>query len=411
MMKKPQLVFSVGCLLLLMGLSIFSVQAQETWFAYLYNDFERTLLRVDQNGNQTTFALNIPEEAYVSGWDMTFSHDGSLVGYCESVFSGDSAFSQTRFTVHDLNAGAPRFQVDLGQTIGCASTQESFSPDGSLVAVSTVNFFADNPPPDPNIPFWQLRLLDTNTGAIVHELNSFSDIVPTTNLTADAPVMTEVRYFDDDEVIFAELRWDIFSGVESQAYRWNYLNNTLSPIIGYGNDGADSLDGIGELVWTALDDSRPAGDMGAGFAGNNVVQISDVNGEGRTIFSTSDFVILDTVFINNGRQVAMLMLPPFDPNNLDAELTLTWLALNRDGTVTTLQEGVSTGEIAPAPNGYAIFDVVYSGADFSQADLSLTYYQDSNSTILWQSNQDGWQLVWATPTTTASDLTSFPTLP
>lgn len=410
MMRKPQCVLLVGCLVMLMSLTLPPVQAQDTWFTYLYNDFDRELLRVDQNGAQTSYTLNIPEEAYVSGWDMSFSADGSLIGYCESVFSGNSAFSQTTFTVHDLSASATRFQIDLGQTIGCATAEQSFNPTGTLVAVSTVNFFAENPPADSNIPFWQLRLIDTTTGGVVHELSPFSDIMATTQITTDAPVMTEVRYFDDDEVIFAELRWDMFGGVDVQAYRWNYLNNTLESVIGWGNDGAEYLSETGELIWATNDPARPAGDMGTGVVGNNVVQISDAGGEARTLFTTSEFIILDTAFINNGRQIAMLMLPPFDPNNLDGELTLSWFALNRDGTVTSLQDGVTNGEIAPASDGYVLLDVVYSGADFSTADLSLTYYQNGNSTTLWQSNQDGWQMVWASPIVASTDLTAFPSI-
>lgn len=409
-MKKPQFALVAGYLLLVSIIGIIPAQAQNTWIAYLYNDFDRQLVRVTQNGGQNTFQLTIPEEAYVSGWDMSFSDDGGLAGYCSSIFLEGSLFSQTTFIVHDINANADRFQLDLGQTVGCATFNESFSPAGNLVAVSTVNFFADSPPADANIPFWQLRLIDTATGNIAYQLSPASPSVTTTDLTANGPLMAEVRYFDDDEIIFTETLWNTFDTTEIRAYRWNYVTDTLERIPYWGNEGVDYLTTTDELVWTTNDPSRPAGNPGVGTAGNNVVQISDSTGEARTIFTSSEFVILHTVFINNGTQLAILLLPSFDPNNVSAEITLSWMALNRDGTITPLQEGITSGDVVSAPDGYAFFEVAYSGADFADANLSLTYYRAGQRSVLWESNQDGWQLVWASPVATGADLQPFPSI-
>jgi len=410
-MKQSRFLLIGFSLCLVLLTTLLPASAQDAWFAYLYNDFDRELVRVDLNGNQQVYNIGVAEEVYVSGWDMAFTSDGRLATYCSSIYTTNLGGAPTTLHVRDVVAQNDIMQFNLGDTFGCQTFEESFSPNGDLVAVGVVNYFPEEQPADTTVPMWQLLVVDVATGTIVHELNPDLPLVTSAGITIGTPLMPEVRRFTDEALIFAEVLWSASGATDTRTYRWDYGTDTLDLIENWGQAGLNYLDPTGELAWTAHNPDLPAGNTGGPVPANNVIQISENGGEARTIFTSPAFVILDTQFINNGQQLAVLTMPSFDPNNDAQNFTLAWIALNRDGTLAGLHDNLTSGDIEPAPNGYVLYEVAYSGTDFGDVSLSLTYFQNGQQSTLWQSNADGWQLVWASPTETQADLAPFPSIP
>lgn len=386
--------------------------AQENWFAYVYNSNFKELVRVNLDGTQTSYPLGLAENAFVSSWNMAFTQDGSRVAYCLVDYSSGAGQNPTRLYVRDIVAQTNLLDLDLGTSMGCNVSQKSFSADGSQLAVSLVNYFPGDPQADTSEPSWQLLVLDAATGTVIQELNANSPIMLGTNILEGMAILPDVRYFANNQIIFAQLPYGTGGMPELAASMWNLTDGTIQNLPNWGLPGLDSLE-TGELIWLKQDLNLPAGEPAGPVGRFNVLMLADKSGEERIIYHSPDWILLDAVFINNGREIAILIIPPFDPNNPNAVGSTKWIALDRTGATRDLDPEVLFSQLAPAPEGHLYLDTVYRG-DFNTDPLySLTYYGPANFITLWENapgdGQPNWEIAWTVPTPVAEGLTPFPT--
>ena len=138
----------------------------------------------------------------------------------------------------------------------------------------------------------------------------------------------------------------------------------------------------------------------------NVVKISDKSGQERVIFHSPDTLLGTLRFIDGGSQLVILLHKPVDPN---IPFENTWVALDRQGNVSELQVDGEFSDIFDAPGGYALFSRDMEAATGrSTFSLERHFLTDQELSILWNSDDGGWELVWASPALLGSNLIPFP---
>ncbi len=388
-------VISLALILVLASILTFPAAAQPGWSLYLLNSSTQQIVRVYLDGTQQTYDLGVPGGAYLGTNEIDFTSDGGRAAYC---LMGDGG--QATLTVRDLAAQSTLASADLGSAQGCWVT---YSDDNSQIAVGLMRHYPGDPGADPNLPTWQLLILDAATGNQLHELN------PNDGAAAFDPsraIMPEVRYFANNQIVFAGLPWGTEGFPSSPAYLWRLGDGIIQPIDRWWRWGLDSLNQTGELVWVELDPSLPAADPGGPVPQANVVKLADKSGQERTIYADPNWVLLDAKFIDNGRQLAINALQAAS-GNPGAQAT-RWLGLDRSGNVSELATTAGFSEVAAAPDGY----VILWASDASASPLlALDYHSGRETTRLWQQQASGgitWSLLWAAPTATADGLGAFP---
>lgn len=400
------------CLLLIIG----STSAQESiWSVYLYNNSDKTLLRINANGTQSTIPLNLSSDIYISTWEMAFSPDGNTLAFCTSDWTqATEAGVPSAFTIMDLTSGSTLHQIELGNTQGCRAA--GFSADGSLVSLSRFNYYLGQAGMDTSLPAWESQLFNVTTGEVVSQFSSNSpELLVMDELLREFPIMPEIRDFTDTSLVFLAVPWGIGGIPEVDAYRWNFgTDGNFSRDSYWGAYSADSLPETGEMVWLEYDANLPAGNPGGPIASFNVVKYLAPDGTESVIYTNTEWVIVNSMFVNDGQQVALMLLESFDPE-ANEELTIQntqWILLNRDGTTTDLGTYGTFTELTPAPTGLLMLETKYTQEDFQPPILfTLQYYVAGGFIDLWtqQTDDEGasWQIAYVTPFTTPVDLPPF----
>jgi len=317
--------------------------------------------------------------------------NGKRVVYCTAA----GADGHMELVVKDLvGANTQPTQVNLGRGQSCLV---NFSDDASQIAVGLVRYYAGDTTADTSVPPWSLLVIDTATGKLLHEMNLSKG---GSLFNAAQTIMPEVRYFANNQIIFAGLLWGTDGAPSSPAYLWQLSDESLQPIDRWWRSGLDSLTSTGELVWTELDQSRPAAQPDGPIPQANVIKLADKSGQERTIFTSPDWVLLSAKFIDNGRQLAINEVQGVDQNR--------WIALDRSGTSSQLATTSGFSQILSAPDGYVI---LWSSDNSANAVLTLDYYSGREKTTLWQQQASGginWTMLWSAPTATADGLAAFP---
>jgi hypothetical protein len=304
--------------------------------------------------------------------------------------------------VRDVISQAVLVNVDLGTTDGCWVT---YSEDNSQIAVGLVRYYAGDPNADTRFPSWQLLVFDATNGSQLHEMNPSKGSAV---FDAARTVMPDVRYFANNQIVFAAIPWGTEGFPLSPAYFWQLSDDSLQPIDRWWRWGLDSLTQTGELVWIELDQSLPAAEPGGPMPQANAVKLADKSGQERTIYRNSDWIIMQTQFIDNGRQLAINELEGFDPNRNPGGQSTRWLALDRGGTVSELATIAGYSDLAAAPDGYVL---LWASDPSATPVLTLEYRSGRETTTLWRTQETGgitWSLLWAAPTPTADGLQAFP---
>ena len=389
--------------LLALSLALPASAQPSNWSLYLLNSGTQQLLRLYLNGSQQSYDLGLAPGSSIGQHMIDFTADGNRAAYCAIVNTPDGA--QAFLTIKDLtNPAAQPFNVAYGVAQGC---YVNFSDDASQIALGLVHYYASDPNADPSIPAWQLLVLDAGSGALLHEMDaskSGSIFDPTRT------IMPEVRYFANNQIVFAGLTWGADGSPTSPAYFWQLGNDTIQAIDRWWHNGLDSLAHTGELVWTELDANTPAAQPGGPMPQANTVKLADKSGQERVIYAIPDWVLMETKFIDNGRQLAISELQAFDPNSTPGNQATRWIALDRSGNASELATTLGFSQVAAAPDGY----VILTASDNSAAPvLTLEYHTGRETTPLWQqqeSSGSSWSLLWAAPTATADGLQAFPTV-
>ncbi|MBI5668171.1 MAG: hypothetical protein HZC41_09205 [Chloroflexi bacterium] len=377
------------------------------WSVYLYNGMTKELLRVNEDGSTESFNLGLAENEYIGSFDMAFSSDGGRVAFCIPVFDGQSNQGRATLVVRDITAETDIVRQDLGEAIGCRVGREGYNDDASRLAVSLANPF----PPDTGKPLWRILLLDAATGTTVDELNPTYPALAEYPLLTQGPVLPFVQRFTADDLIFAEVPYGIGGGAEWQAYRWSFDSGAVEPVEGWGNIGLAWLPTTGEIAYVAADDALPAAQPVGPFPPFNVVRLHDADGGPRTIYHNGDESPAGTVFINDGRELAILLMEGYDAAQPDQATLQRWVALNRDGSRRDLTENSIYVQLMGAPGGYVTLTQQLNDQTMGTQQFTLGYGAEGNTRELWTSPQgtdQSWELAWVTPGTPAADLPPFP---
>lgn len=391
-------------------LGVLPAQAQDTWFAYLYNWQSHEIVRVDASGSSPALSLGLNENTFFSSHDMTFSADGRRVAFCAVDYSSDTP--RATLYLRDLGSNTDVWQRDFGAVLGCKVTPSSFNAEETQLAVSLINHFG---PGDPNLdaskPLWQLLILDATSGATLHELNADNPLVTTVDMLPDMPMLPDVRRFTGSDVIFAEVPYGVGGLPTVTAFNWQISSGGLAivPDGPWGHFGTDHLPQTGESAWVAHNPNLPAADpVGAlGFA--NVVVMGDASGQERIIYHTDEWTVIDVRFIDDGQRLAVLLFPTLNPDQLTGDEATVWVVVDRAGGVSTLQSNTGFGgDLEAAPGGY-LYLRTGSVADSPELTrFTLELHTGGQQRELWSIDGEAWEILWSLPTPAAAGLTPFP---
>jgi hypothetical protein len=381
------------------------------WAAYLQNPQRGELLRVTADGTITSYSLGLPQDAYVSSFDMSFNADGSRVAFCQLTYQPESPIATAILYVRDIAAQTNLLTLDLGASDGktCSLGRRAYS--SSQVVVGMMNYTPFSANPDTSQPMWQINIFDVTTGETVSEINASANPIEVDDAFGGAPTLPLIQLFDGSKVIFSFVPFGGDGVFSAPSFEWDIASGTVQPIPHWGKMGMDVLD-TGELVYPDNDPNLPVGTPMGPMGSFNVLRLVE-GSQTRTIYHTADWLIGEARFINHGRQLALWLLPSFNPDAPESNAVGTrWIALDRAGGVTELLTTPYYANLMPAPNGYAALTQNYTEGDFQRANFTLTLTSDGITSTLWQSGETGdatWELAWVTPTTVATDLAAFPT--
>ena len=400
-MKRSLLMGLCGLLL-----AVAPASAQDSWFTYLYNWENVQLVQVDASGTQSIYPLGVGQNATFSTRDMAFTRDGQRVALCAQDYSREPTTST--LYVRDIAAQVNVLQIDLGARVGCAVKQAAFSPDESRVAVGLINHFgAIDPGARPDVPAWQLQVYEIASGQVVHELKASDPAVASSGMIPDGVIMPEVRAFSADSIIFAEVPYAVGGPASVSAFAWQYGSGALSPVPDgpYSHFGVDELPGTGETAWAAFNPNLPAAAADSPLGNLNVVVVGTSNGEERIVYHSPEWTIIDVRFIDNGQRLAILLFPPFNP---DQQALTRWVAVDRAGNVTELQTNSEVGgSLEAAPDGYIYLQVIVNPENFEATQYALGLFQGSQRRDIWFTVGQTWEVAWSAPTPATPNLPPF----
>jgi hypothetical protein len=336
--------------------------AQENtgWFVYLFDSVNNELVRVYETGEMEIYSLGLAANEMTSIRDMAISDDGALLVFCKMV-TGDGVIAGRTLIVRDIasNRNISETLID-GANTGCRPT--AFNADASQFVLSLALEVVFDPntgqPVAGDDVNWRVQIIETQTGAVLDEINSAMPDAPTLDEFGGAgiPLMADVISFQNDTVIFRGIPYlGMGLPAELPAWSWDLSSNSVSPVANIGRTFSDYLAQTGELAYPALDESMPAAQPGGPISQANVVKLQTSDGATQTIYQNSEDVIVATRFVNDGQAIAVMLVEGFDPNNPNDSFPTRHVLVDRDGNVTEVGEVYANfTQIAPVPGGAVI---------------------------------------------------------
>ena len=350
-------------------------------------------------------SIGLPE-GYRPG-EFAFAPYGNVLAYCASSDTDmQNGHPHVQLIVRDLEVGGNILQTDLGYPAGCLTGENAFNEDGTKFTLGIVNYFVGEESADTTQPEWRLLVYDMNSLTVAQEINASTNPIPVDDpVLSQFSMMPQVRYFAHDISVFRQLPWGV-GGMEPQAdaYMWDIVGGSVEPIEHYGAQTIAVLPDRGELFWLEHDESLALAEpFGEGLM-NNVVRTVGRDKSVKTIYYTPDWLIIDMVVINDGRQLALLL----STQDSNSGVINRWLALDRSGTTQVLGESDQWSTIRRAPNGFTLFSTqITDPNDPTTRSFALNYVTAGTPSELWSSPQGDqyWEFVWAHPWLTADDIT------
>ncbi len=382
-----------------------TAHADDQWSVFLLNQDPIELVRVDADGTSTTYDLGITDMGTFGG-QLAVAPNGTEAAYCSTSVTEDGTLPVVHLIIRDLENNSTRIDTEIGNSDGCRISSQSYSADSSVLAVGLIN-----PAFEPVDTAWRLLIIDTATGEIAHELNADDGVVVDNAETVGLypSFMPEPRLVMGNEIIFTQIPWRSDGLPTGDGVRWNWMANTLTVAPHWGNYTADWVNETGDLVWAGLDAARPAAEPGGPLPQSNVAQVMDANTNTLPIYYTGDYVVIDTVFINSGREIAVYMLEGFDPDNPPQGNQPThWIAIDRSGNVRDLHRDLRNfSQMVNAPDGYALLNIQNPAMGESNFNSTLTLHHNGQEEVLWQADRGFWMIVGGSKVAAADDLIPF----
>ncbi|MEQ8675984.1 MAG: hypothetical protein RLP44_23340 [Aggregatilineales bacterium] len=407
-----KLLLMISSLMLLMVGSLPAFAQTEDWSVILFDGSTNRLIKVDADGTGTPIDLGLDANTFAN--EFTFSPDGGLVAFCANrPPMGADQSAIWKLVVRDLANESTVYEQEFTDNQGCRAS--AFNADASLLAYGVVNYLPWDENIDSTIPAWELRLIDLS-GNVVDSLNSNSPGVAELNLDEQFPVMPDVDDFGADELTVAAYPWVGMGGISDlPGFVWTLADDSVMLAPDYVGRFNDDRLPTGETVWSTLDQTIASAEPSGPVPQANVVRVADANGDVRTIYQNTEFVIISTTFVNNGQDVLVQLLEAFDPNNQQQIYGSRFDLVSRDGTVTPLDERyTSFTQGVAVPDGFVI---VWAEHDPTQSEPPISHVDDYSSgtaeRIYTYDIPDGSQLItiltpaWATPSTIPTDLPPF----
>jgi hypothetical protein len=393
-MRVDGRVLSLSALLLVLMGVVAPAVAQEVspWRVVLYNSATRELLAVGADESTTVYDLGLPDQVYISSFDMAFNADASQVAYCAQVVNADGSASNGIVTLRDLASATNVWQVDLGPTSGCQVSQ--WSADG-LLAVGLAHFVFGTPDPAAiQLPGWQLFLLDASSGARVASLDPSGVPAELLDVEVGARVfMPRTRALTGSAATFWLIPWGTEAGTGLPAFIWDLVTGAITPAPDAGKSGYDALPN-GESIWLDIDPALPLGEPGGPLPQANVVRLRESGGEPRTIYATdAQWVLYGTRFVNGGQQVAVSMFAAFDPASQEMGQASRLVLVSRNGTSAVVGEYTSFMSAAAIPGGVAVLWAEDTGGT-APPNIYLDAFVGDTVSTLWQLVSDNMGVSW-----------------
>lgn len=384
-------------------------------FVYLLQNQTNKLIRISlSDGTSQEFSLGLPEDASSYVQRLSFSDDGRLVAFCANDRVSDNLVTR-RLVIRDIERQETIRESHFGNVEGCEVS--AFNGDASEVAVGLVyNSPIMNAINFPNQPDWQLQINSVYESAIIRILSEGDANAPDYESMKDdfwfddgISAMTRVVSFTEDEILFTAYPYIGRDGpLQVPAHRWDLQTGAVTPIDGLTKLGASYLPETGEVVYPELDESFDAAQPVGPMPLANTIRVND-NGEIRTIYRNSDYVIASTTFINGGRQIGVMLIGGWDENNPNEVAASRFEIINRDGSPGQLSSIFFTyNQMRGTADGMLVLSLTQLGIDNN--DYQLVHYVDGEMRTVWSATMprnQGLDLVWSAPMLVVEGLPAF----
>lgn len=400
---------------LLSTLALTAAQDNNTWTAYLFDNINYELIRVDADGNTQAFSLGLAENESVADSWLSISNSGELVAMCKVARSEGNVPSDTHIlVVQNIETGAELYTETFEDVTHCSVT--AFSEDDSLFALSlaTQTFAASED--EEAISTWSLSLIDVATGQFPASISNETPDMPVSDMFPDFAINADVIRYIDNTITFMGIPAVGMGGPTMlPVYEWSVGTGTIIQLEdAFGRVNSDYLVSTGELVYPYLDETLDAAQPAGPLPMANSINILDADGNEATIYQNEEQIIVRTIFVQGGEAIAIMLLEGFDPDREPQEMSMTSLVfLNRDGTLTTLEQEFSGRFwVENVSNGTLIIDTPNpDGENF--LPTQILFWDGSELTQIGEYTPDysnGWsppQIIWVSSSAVASDLPPF----
>jgi LysM repeat protein len=343
-----------------------AVQAESTWFGYLFDAEMGRLRRVSTDGLTTVYSLGVPSSERISEDGLAISPNGELVAYC-TIGNGGVTTVYLRNIVAEITIYTVMLE---NPSKGCKIADTAFQIDGPLLVVSRLSAQDQ----------WQLDVIHTGQGDVTMSVNSQSTIA----IAQVRPVQGEmptVTYFDSrDWLVFAFNPHDFQTAA---AYRW-YLDRQ---VIEVSDNLTERLYGTFDFNFgtianplTSTEGVSLAVDEGQSNAlfGANVVRQTNKAGANVDIYHNPNAILLGVQYVYDGEQTVILERPLSNLDNRDPSAD-SWVLLG--DSVQIIADGNAI--VDNAPDGL----IVYTDGRLE--------YRGVATRLLWEGNSDNWKWVWS----------------
>jgi hypothetical protein len=395
--------FGLLLLLCLSALAVFPARAQEDWSALLYNSMTKTFLRVNVDGIQETFPLDLPGDAFISPREMAFSPDGSRVAYCLIEYT-ENGQNPTTLYVRDLESGTNLVEQDLGISTACRVTGNE---DASLLSLGLIRYSSFDPAADTSQPAWEVLVIDAATGETLYTLNANSPAAASLEYPYGESFLPYVLHFSGNQVIFGQVPYGTEFPADFPTYTWQLDEDRLEPAKGWGYPFSAHLESTGEIAWLAQDETLPFGEPFGPVPSNNIVNVTDANDEPRVAFHSPDWILTGVEFMNGGAHLLLQLTEPLDVSDPIQTAETRWISLDRQGNKMDLFSSDGFASLSVAPGGYLVFSTTSASLP---ATYTLEYHGDGGieTLLTLESDQYGaWEVACVTPEPLVEDLPPF----
>lgn len=376
-------------------------QSSEDWSAYVYSQAQQMLVRVYADGTTVEYPLELGSAVALQGRHMAFWADGETVAFCAVRYG---ATTESTLIVRDLATGENRAEVAFPDASDCRVTPQSLSEEAGLLAVSLFNRFPADMTAGDDLPPWQIAIVDTASGEVLHTLDSTTPLVAEAGIDAQEAIIAEAQTMDAEGLTFYTLPYAVGGLPAYDTYRWGFEAGTLMADAEQAIYDVDFLPGTDERVYATQDETRPFAIPNGPVPANNVVMVEAGDGAAYPIYHIPNWVIIDVAFIENGQRLAISLIPSADePQPSAFAVAVRVVTLDRAGRTAELVSTDGNLTIAGAPSGA----VVLMGSSDPMGETRLMLNTAGQMRPLWQASGDPWELAWAAPTVTPSELPPF----